>query len=213
MIDLKPNKAVVFSLLAFYFVLSIILSINPIERQTWLVENATVWIFVGALMYLYLKKIRFSTLSYILASVFIFMHTIGGHYTFAQVPFDWFTDFFGFSRNHYDRIAHFSIGLYAFLIMEWMTQAKLTLNRFILISYPILAIMSLAAFYELVEWVYASGTPDELAMAYLGSQGDIWDAQKDITADTLGAILAVIIFYFTGKNKMKSVLKTTIKMN
>lgn len=211
MIDLKPKKIIIYPLLFLYFVLTLILSINPYDRQTWFVENATVWLFVGTLIYLYLKKIRFSTLSYILASVFIFMHTIGGHYTFALVPFDFVTDLFGFSRNHFDRVAHFSIGLYAFLIMEWSTQIKLTLNRFVLLSYPIFAIMSLAAFYELVEWMYAAKTPAELAMAYLGSQGDIWDAQKDITADTLGAILAVIIFWFTSKDKIRLTLKTTIK--
>lgn len=206
MIDLKPKKIIIYPLLFLYFVLTLILSINPYDRQTWFVENATVWIFVGTLIYLYLKKIRFSTLSYILASVFIFMHTIGGHYTFALVPFDFVTDLFGFSRNHFDRVAHFSIGLYAFLIMEWISQIKLTLNRFVLLSYPIFAIMSLAAFYELVEWMYAAKTPAELAMAYLGSQGDIWDAQKDITADTLGAILAVIIFCFTSKDKIRLTL-------
>jgi putative membrane protein len=61
--------------------------------------------------------------------VLIYLHTIGGHYTFALVPFDWVTDFFGFTRNHFDRMAHFTVGFYAFAIAEWLYVKKTCENK------------------------------------------------------------------------------------
>ena len=128
--------------------------------------------------------------------VLIYLHTIGGHYTFALVPFDAVTNFFDFSRNHFDRIAHFSVGFYAFAVAEWLWMKKMVTNKFLLFTYPIFLIATIAMTYELVEWIYAAKSTNVAdAMAYLGSQGDLWDAQKDMLADTLGAIFATGIFF------------------
>lgn len=128
--------------------------------------------------------------------VLIYLHTIGGHWTFAQVPFEYVTDFFGFERNHFDRIAHFSVGLYAFAIAEWLSVKRLVTDRFLLYTYPIFAIATVAMGYELIEWIYAAGAAPEAGAAYLGSQGDIWDAQKDMLADTLGAMVATTLYFW-----------------
>jgi putative membrane protein len=181
-------------LLGIYAVLFSILAFNPVDRTTWFVENATVWIVLSVIIILYLLKIRFSNAAYIFMSVLIYLHTIGGHWTFAEVPFGWVTNFFGFERNHYDRLAHFSVGFYAFPIAEWLFEKRLVKNRFLLFTYPVFAIATIAMSYELIEWVYAELANPEAGMAYLGSQGDIWDAQKDMLADTLGAILATTLF-------------------
>jgi putative membrane protein len=194
------HKKVFLTLLALYGVLFLGLAFNPVDRTTWLVENLTVWIIVGILVGLYRKGIAFSSLGYVLMFVLIYLHTIGGHYTFALVPFDWFSDFFGFERNHYDRIAHFSVGFYAYAIIELMVRNKVTTSRFILYTYPVLAIATIAMSYELIEWVYAALANPEAGIAYLGSQGDIWDAQKDMLADTLGAIVAVVLYALVKKN-------------
>jgi len=182
-------------------VLFSVLAINPIDRTTWFAENLTVWIILAIIIGLYYGGIRFSRLAYALMFVLIYLHTIGGHYTFALVPFDWFSDFFGFSRNHFDRIAHFSVGFYAFAIAEWLWSKKLVANKFLLFTYPVFVIATIAMSYELVEWIYAAKSNAEDAMAYLGSQGDIWDAQKDMLADTLGAISATILFFLVRKPK------------
>ncbi len=182
-------------LLGIYVVLFAILAINPIDRPTWFVENLTVWIILAAILGLYRGGIRFSRLAYVLMFVLIYLHTIGGHYTFAMVPFDWMTDLFGFSRNHFDRIAHFSVGFYAFAIAEWLWSKKLVANKFLLFTYPMFVIATIAMSYEIIEWIYAALANPEAGIAYLGSQGDIWDAQKDMLADTLGAIVATIIFF------------------
>ncbi|MFZ1719917.1 MAG: DUF2238 domain-containing protein [Candidatus Moraniibacteriota bacterium] len=184
-------------LLGIYAVLCLVLAINPIDRTVWFAENLTAWIILAVIIFLYRQGIRFSNVAYGFMFVLIYLHTIGGHYTFALVPFDWFSDFFGFERNHYDRIAHFTVGFYAFAMAEWMWSGRLVANKFLLFTYPVFAIATIAMSYELIEWWYAAGSSADAAsaMAYLGSQGDIWDAQKDMLADTLGAIFATILFF------------------
>lgn len=198
------NKKVFLTLLALYGVLFLWLAFDPVDRTTWLVENLTVWIILGILVGLYLRGRVFSRVAYLLMFVLIYLHTIGGHYTFALVPFDWFTQFFGFERNHFDRIAHFSVGFYAYAMIELMARNKVTTSRFILYTYPVFAIATIAMSYELVEWIYAALANPEAGIAYLGSQGDIWDAQKDMLADTLGAIVAVVIYALVQKNDTQS---------
>lgn len=182
-------------LCGIYAVLFVALAINPIDRQTWFAENLTVWIILAVILLLYWRKVRFSNTAYALMFVLIYLHTIGGHYTFALVPFDRVTDFFGFSRNHFDRLAHFSVGFYAFAVAEWLWVRKLVGNKFLLFTYPVFLVAAIAMSYELIEWAYAAQAPVNDAMNYLGSQGDIWDAQKDMLADTLGAILATTVFF------------------
>ncbi|MFA5986575.1 MAG: DUF2238 domain-containing protein [Parcubacteria group bacterium] len=182
-------------LFVVYVILFSVLAIHPYDRATWFAENLTVWIIIGTIFALWVNQIRFSCMAYVLMSVLIYLHTIGGHYTFALVPFDWVTNFFGFSRNHFDRIAHFSVGFYAFAIAEWLWKEKLVANRFLLFTYPVFVIATIAMSYELIEWIYAANADPAAGGAYLGSQGDVWDAQKDMMADTLGAIVAVIIFF------------------
>jgi putative membrane protein len=186
-------------LLGIYVVLFAVLAINPTDRPTWFAENLTVWIIVAVLLVLYARNIRFSNTAYAFMFVLIYLHTIGGHYTFSQVPFDWVTDTFNFSRNHFDRMAHFSVGFYAFAIAEWLFVKRLVSNKFLLFTYPIFAIATIAMTYELIEWIYAIDATAESVQNYLGSQGDIWDAQKDMLADTLGAIFATTVFFFTHK--------------
>ncbi len=186
-----------------YTILCIALSFNPYARDVWFAENATVWVVVGFLLYLYVKGIRFSNTAYILMSIFIFMHTVGGHYTFARVPFDWFNDFFGFERNMYDRIAHFSVGFYALPIYEYLKEKKLMANKLLGGLFALFTIVTVAAFYELFEWQYAVMGDPTAGIEVLGSQGDIWDAQKDILSDTLGALLVLGGVWL--RNKFKKV--------
>lgn len=199
---MEENKSSKFLwwLLGIYAVLFTVLAFNPIDRKTWFAENLTVWIIVAVLLILYALKIRFSKTAYAFMFVLIYLHTIGGHYTFALVPFDWFSDIFGYSRNHYDRIAHFSVGFYAFAVAEWLYVKKMVSNKFLLFTYPVFVIATIAMSYELIEWIYAAKATNVVdAMNYLGSQGDVWDAQKDMFADTLGALTATIAFFTVHK--------------
>jgi len=190
-------------LLLSYIILFAICAINPYDRAVWWAENAPVWLTVGTIIWIHLKYHRFSNTALAFMSVFIFLHTIGGHYTFARVPFDMVSEFFGFERNHYDRMAHFSVGFYAFAIAEMLLARKLTNSKFILFTYPLFVILSIAGLYELFEWQFAVMSDSSAGLEVLGSQGDIWDAQKDILSDTLGAIFSLIVFWFIKKDDMR----------
>jgi putative membrane protein len=142
----------------------------------------------------------FSKLSYGMMFFLMALHTIGGHYTFSRVPFDFVTDTFGFERNHFDRVAHFTVGFYAYPLAEILQRRKLVNTRWLLYLFPIFSIVSLAAAYEVFEWRYALTAEPDAGLAVLGSQGDIWDAQKDMLADALGAVFAVGVFALCGSD-------------
>lgn len=199
---MKNSSKFLYWLLGTYGVLFTVLAFNPLDRPTWFAENLTVWIIVGLIVFFYAREVRFSNLAYALMFVLIYLHTIGGHYTFALVPFGYVTDLFDFSRNHFDRIAHFSVGFYAFAVAEWLYVKKYVRSKFLLFTYPIFFIATVAMSYEIIEWIYAASSDPEAGLAYLGSQGDIWDAQKDMLADTLGAIFATILFFIIRRPKV-----------
>ncbi|CAN5154711.1 DUF2238 domain-containing protein [soil metagenome] len=186
-------------LLVVYIAVFIWGAINPYDWPTWRVENGPIFLIALVLTVLYIRGVRFSPLSYLLMSVLLVWHTIGGHYTFERVPFDWFNNFFGFERNMYDRVGHFTVGLYAFPIMEYLlTRNKM--SKTLAFFFAIFAIAFVAMSYELIEWHYAVTSSDaESGANFLGSQGDIWDAQKDMLMDTLGAISASTLYLVTGK--------------
>ncbi len=178
-----------------YVVVFTILAISPFSRDVWFVENLPIVLIVLYLVFLYWRGVKFSNTSYVLMSVLIFLHTIGGHYTFERVPFDWFNDFFGFERNMYDRVAHFSVGFYAYPIAEYLSARKLANTKWLIYLTPLFFIISVAAIYEMFEWWFAATYGGEAGAAFLGSQGDIWDAQKDMLMDTLGGVSALALFY------------------
>jgi putative membrane protein len=179
---------------AVYFVFTLALGMAPYDRAVWWAENTPLFLIVLTLVILYLRGQRFSNTAYAMMSVLLFLHTVGGHYTFERVPFDFVTRAFGFERNHYDRIAHFSVGFYAFAIAELLERRALVARRWVALSYAIFAIGSVAALYEIIEWGYAVLAGGSAGAAFLGSQGDIWDAQKDMLADSLGALFACSLY-------------------
>ena len=131
--------------LAIVFVVYfVVLAIAPASRAVWVAEVIPVVIVFVALVLTY-SRFRFSNAAYLLMGFWLFWHTLGGHFTFANVPFDWFNDLIGSERNHFDRVAHFSVGFWAYPIAEWLATRRLVANRFLLFTYPLLAIMSIAA--------------------------------------------------------------------
>jgi len=182
------------ALLVGYLILSVVLAVNPHDRATWWAENLPIWIIVATLVATH-RFFQFSSVAYLMMGVLIYLHTIGGHFTFERVPFDFVTDLFGFERNNFDRLAHFSVGFYAYAIVEFLWVKKLSPSRWVVSLFAVFAIFTAAAGYEIIEWIYAAVSDPEAGAAFLGSQGDIWDAQKDMLADGLGSIVAVILFW------------------
>ncbi|RUO79564.1 DUF2238 domain-containing protein [Pseudidiomarina taiwanensis] len=167
--------------------------INPAMMDVWIAEMTPV-ILIFALLVVSYRKFQFSNTAYALMSVWLIMHTIGAHYTFAEVPFDWFTQWWGGERNHYDRIAHFSVGFYAYAAAELLLR-KQWAKPVTAMFFGLFMVMSVAAAYEIIEWQFAVIAGGDAGIEFLGSQGDIWDAQKDMLADTLGAIAALLLFW------------------
>lgn len=163
------------------------------DLNNWLLENTLTVIFFLFLLFSY-KKYQFSDLSYLLITVYLCLHVYGAKYTYAENPFGyWLKDHMGWERNHYDRIVHFSFGfLLAYpmreLFLKWVKYP--TMVAWVL---PIEITLSVSGFYELIEWAVADIFFPAQGDAYLGTQGDIWDAQKDIFLAFLGAILATSI--------------------
>lgn len=186
-------KNLFYILFIVYLIEFIILWINPHDRVTWIVENIPIMLIAFSLLFTY-HKFKFSNLSYIFMFVLIYMHTIWWHFTFALVPFDYVTEFFNFERNHFDRIAHFSVWFYAFPFAEILKRVYKIKHKFILYLFPLFFIISIAWIYEIIEWIYVDLSDPEAWSAFLWSQWDIWDAQKDMLADTLWAIFSLCIF-------------------
>jgi putative membrane protein len=199
----KENYTVPLWLLGFYGLVFAVCAVSPYDRAVWWAENIPVLIIVAVLM-LISRNFRFSNTSYVLMAVFIILHTIGGHFTFERVPFGAVSDFFGFERNHFDRVAHFTVGFYAYPIAEYLMRKRLVHTRWIVALFPVFAIATVAGAYEIIEWQYALNSDPTAGNAVLGSQGDVWDAQKDILADILGALLVTGLFLFQHMAELKT---------
>jgi putative membrane protein len=184
------------TLFGIYLVVFFVTAFNPYSRAVWIVENAPIMALVSVLVVLYWRGVRFSNTAYVLMALLPIIHTVGGYYTFERVPFDWFNDLFGFERNMYDRVGHFTVGFYALPIIEYLESRKLVASRFVSITYAVFAVAFVAVFYEWVEWLYAALYGGEAGAAFLGSQGDIWDAQKDMLMDVSGAVVVAITAFF-----------------
>lgn len=181
-------------LLGVYIVEFIVLGINPYSRAVWYAENIPIMGYVLFFVIAYTRGVKLSNTAYFLAWILPIWHTIGGHYTFERVPFQWFSDLFGFERNMFDRIGHFAAGFSAYALAEYVFSYKKVNTVFWASFLGICFIGTLAMTYELIEWVYAVKEGGDAGIAFLGSQGDIWDAQKDMLMDTLGAIFVISIF-------------------
>ncbi len=166
-------------------------AIAPSSRAVWIAEILPAMLILAGIWWVSSHQ-QLSKTAYFLMFIWLTLHTIGAKYTFAEVPFDWFNQLIGSERNNFDRVAHFAIGLYAYSIAEYLIRRQLA-NRWIAGAFALFCIMSIAAGYEIIEWWYADLAGGEEGIAFLGSQGDIWDAQKDMLCDTLGAITALFI--------------------
>lgn len=163
------------------------------DMNNWLLENALVFIVLPLFIWTY-RKYQFSDTSYLLVCIYLCLHVYGSKYTYAENPLGyWLQDAFGGSRNQYDRIVHFSFGFLLAYPMRELFLRALRYPAWVAWVLPIEITLSISAFYELIEWAVADIFFREQGAAYLGTQGDVWDAQKDIFLAFTGAILATTI--------------------
>ena len=185
--------------LALYCLLWVALAISPSDRADWALENALVVLFVPALL-ASLRWFPLSRLSWTLILLFLALHTVGAHYTYAEVPYDaWseallgvrLNDLLGLERNHFDRLVHFSYGLLLAYPMREVFLRVADARGFWGYFLPLDLTLSTSAVFELIEWGAAELFGGDLGVAYLGTQGDMWDAQKDMALAGLGAAVAM----------------------
>ena len=200
---LKPfrKNRVLQGFVLWLIVIWVITAINPRYPKDWLIENLLVFVYAALLIFTY-RRFQFCNLSYALFTVFLSLHLIGAHYTYAETPLGfWLQPIFDFDRNHYDRIVHFSYGLLcAYPLREILLRQARVIQSW---SYflAVTGILAFSAFYEVLEAVVAVLVSPELGAAYLGTQGDQWDAQKDSFLAFLGAIIAMLVNWVYLRNK------------
>ena len=168
-------------------------AIAPKYRHDWLLENYLVFIFVPLIL-LVGRYFRLSNLSYSLITLFMFLHVVGSHYTYSEVPFGYALErWFGASRNMYDRLVHFSFGLMIAYPMREMFLRVAKARGVWGYWLPVELVLAFSAAYEVIEWLVTASVQPSAGLAFLGAQGDIWDSQKDMFVAGIGAVLAMLI--------------------
>jgi putative membrane protein len=188
-------------LLGIFGVIFVALGIHPWFRQDWLLENMLVFAALAVFIPTY-RRMRFSNLAYTLLFAFFVLHEVGAHYTYSLVPYDsWFERLggmslsarFGLARNQYDRVIHFTYGLFMLVPAIELLRAVSPPRGIWRHLLPVLFILSHSALYELIEYGAALAFGGDLGTAYNGTQGDPWDSQKDMLCALAGSLLAMTV--------------------
>ena len=186
------------SLLGVFLAIFVALGIDPASRADWLLENV-ITVFALVWVIWWYRREPLSNLACTLLFLFGVLHEIGSHYQYSDVPYEqWFAAIsngrsldamFGFERNQYDRLVHFLYGLLVTPVAAEVMCARVRLRGLWMFLLPVTFMMSHAVIYELIEWLAASVFAGDLGQAYLGTQGDVWDAQKDMVLAMLGSLI------------------------
>jgi len=196
---LIPHRQYLWILALLFGIWWIFWAIHPIERDTWLMENALAALAIGLLAGFH-RRLLFSRVSYTLIFIFMCLHQVGAHYTYSLVPYDaWFVkltggtlnSLLGWERNNFDRVVHFSYGLLLAYPVREIFLRVVNVRGFWGYFLPLDLTMSTSMIYELLEWATAVVFGGDLGQAYLGTQGDEWDAHKDMALASLGAFIAM----------------------
>lgn len=167
--------------------------IKPARYSSWAAEAIPAVLGLIIIIAIY-NKFRFTTLSYIIIAILAIIMFIGGHYTYSKVPlFNWIKDAFDLNRNHYDRFGHLIKGLVTIVIREILLRKTQLTEGPWLVTISISISLAIAALYEIIEWLaFKIAKGGKAAKDFLGMQGDIWDAQWDMSLALVGSILALL---------------------
>lgn len=179
--------------LGTFLVVWIMLAIAPHDRTTWALENTPTLVGVPVAVVSF-RRFRFSDRAYVRGTVLLVLHTIGSYYTYSAVPVGaWARDAFSLERNHYDRVIHFAFGLLMLLPIRELGFRNARPLSLAVAFFSVAGVGFWSACYEVVEWLVAITVDPAAGKAYLGTQGDVWDAEKDMAAALFGAALAALI--------------------
>ena len=180
--------------LAIVLVALVVSGIDPADRTTWWLEIFPILIALPILLATY-QRFPLTDLLYVLITLHALVLILGGAYTYAHVPLGfWMQDWFGFHRNHYDRIGHLMQGLVPALVArEILLRNGFVAGRRMAAFLSVCVALAVSAFYELVEW-WSALLLGQGADEFLGTQGDPWDTQSDMFCALVGAIVAMALF-------------------
>jgi putative membrane protein len=166
---------------------------HPADRLTWILEVFPVVVAVPVLAATR-KRFPLTSLVLVLIAIHAIVLMVGGRYTYAEVPlFNWIRDAWDLSRNHYDRVGHFAQGFVPAMIAREVLLRKTPLRACGWLFFLVLCVvLAISATYELVEWAAALATGSR-ADAFLGTQGDPWDTQKDMALAGVGGVAAQLL--------------------
>jgi len=187
------EKTLAGSLAVICAVAWIVAAIRPLDRQAWMLENILLVLFVAVLVVTH-RRLRLSKASYFFLAIFILLHIAGAHYTYAKMPLGiWAKDYFGFARNHYDRIGHFAFGfLLAFPVRELLVRFGRIHRSWSFWLGPAV-ILAVSGVFEIIESITAETVAPGKGVDWLGGQGDEWDAQNDMLSALVGSLLMMAI--------------------
>ena len=179
------------SLLGLVLLIGVWSGIHPHDYFTWMLEVMPVFIAVPVLLFTR-ERFPLTPLTYTLIAIHATILMVGGHYTYAEVPlFNWLRDTFELSRNHYDRLGHLAQGFVPAIITREILLRTAALARGKMLFFLVVCVcLAISASYELVEWMVAAFSGSD-AVAFLATQGDVWDTQKDMLMALIGSILAL----------------------
>ncbi|KQL19400.1 DUF2238 domain-containing protein [Cytobacillus solani] len=191
------DKGTIIHILLLLLVVSVFIwsVIRPAGYLIWTMEVLPAVVVLVIVIVTY-NKFRLTTLSYVIIAILSITMFIGGHYTYSKVPlFNWIKDYFDLNRNHYDRFGHFLKGLFAIVIREILIRKTPLVRGPWLLAVTLSFSLSIGALYEITEWLASKITKGKKASTeFLGTQGDVWDSQWDMSLTLVGSILAIIIF-------------------
>lgn len=181
------------ALLAGYLVFWGAMGLAPLDPQNWVLSSILPLTFVGALVF-GRRSMPLSVASYVLIAGFLALHTVGAHYTYAQVPVGhWLQGLLGLERNHFDRLTHFAFGLLlTYPLLEFFDRLT-GARRPLLLYLTFMTQLGLAGAWEIIEAAVAQLARPDLGAAFLGAQGDPWDAQHDMLAALCGTVIALLL--------------------
>jgi putative membrane protein len=181
------------NLLIAFFLVMVLSLISPHDLLTWFLE-ATPALLALLILALTYNSFRLSNLAYVLICAHAIVLLIGAHYTYAEVPlFNWIRDTFHTHRNSYDGVGHFTQGFVPAIIAREVLLRKIPLQRGAWLFFiTVCVVFAFSAFYELIEW-WVSLATGSAGDAFLGTQGDIWDTQKDMALCLIGSVLSLIL--------------------
>jgi putative membrane protein len=193
----RTNRFLTF-LILLYAIIWTALALAPRDRAAWMLENLLVVLFVAALVFTF-SRFAFSNRSYFLIVTFLILHAVGAHYTYAKTPFgEWLKDAFDLSRNHFDRIIHFSFGLLmAYPVREVLLRVA-KVPRIVALWMAVASVLAASTLFEIVEAIAAEAISPGEGPRWLGGQGDLWDAQSDMVLAFIGAAAAMLLTWSRG---------------